>query len=612
MIRESGIIDLPEIFRLVPGFYVGSNASFLQTANPVVSYHGMTDAYSRRMQVLIDGRSVYEPMYGGVQWSDLPIAIADIERIEVTRGPNAASYGANSFLGAINIITQHASQARGSSVSMARGNGRSDTFYRYGGKLDDLDYRITIGHRVDEGIQARYDAKRTNLFTARADYRASDNDVLEFQFGYNGGSREEGDRNFDALVFREREKDAYSHFQQVRWRHTMNQTSDFSLQAYHSVSESDDPVTSINLQPLFNPIPLQNPRLFIDNDVKSERFEVEAQHTFSPISSVRTVWGGSLRTDRTTAPFYLNSDKTDDFHLQRLFGHAEWRPLDRVTLNAGAMLEHNDFTGSDVSPRFSANVRLAPGHTLRVGVSAATRTPTYLEEKFMARFVVPTQVPGLTFIQERLRNLGGLKPERILSKEIGYLGTFGTLSLDTRIFDDAMRDFMQSMKFPDPYTVPPGFTRIPGTPRPFTYTNSGDAAVRGFELQAQWRLWESTRLIANYARVKIYGHEDELERDFLDSAPNNTISALLTHRFNSDWDASLAYYQTSRVSALGDGDPVQLARHADLRIARKFELGSVRGELSGVAQNAFNSHYEEFAAYNVMRRRAFVNLRLDF
>lgn len=622
MIRESGIVDLAELFRLVPGMYVGSNAGFLQTVNPVVSYHGMTDAYSRRMQVLIDGRSVYEPLYGGVQWSDLPIALADIERIEVTRGPNAASYGANSFLGVINIITQHASEASGSSVIMTRGSGRNDTFYRYGGKYNDLNYRITLGHRIDDGIQRRFDSKRTDLLTMRADYRASDRDELEFQFGYNGGSRQEGDPYPDALIFLPRSKDVQSHFQQVRWRHNFSATSDFSLQGYHSYSRSDDLVSSVDLVQFFGPI-LRSPKLLLDNDVENERYDIEAQHTFSPWQSLRMVWGGSLRLDQTTAPFYLNSGDRDSFHLQRVFGHAEWRAHSRLVLNAGAMFEHNDLTGSDLSPRASANFRLAPGHTLRVGISTALRTPTYLEEKFMGRFVIPTAIPGVTFIQEQFRDQGGLRPEQIISKEIGYLGDFGGLNLDLRLFEDALSNIIRQTKVPHPYNAPPGFIRIPGTPRPFTYINGPDVQVRGFEVQAQWQLTSATRLLANFANVRFYGKQERsgidllptealLERHFLNSAPDNTFSAMLTHRFNPYWDASLMYYQTSQVAALGDGTPVKLARHADLRIARKFELKRVQGELSAIAQNLFDTQYAEFAEYNVMGRRAYVNLRLDF
>ena len=90
MIRASGIVELPEIFRLVPGFYVGTNASLVHGTNHAVSYHGMVNAYAGTMQVLVDGRSAYSPLYGGVQWSELPISIVDIERIEVTRGPKCS------------------------------------------------------------------------------------------------------------------------------------------------------------------------------------------------------------------------------------------------------------------------------------------------------------------------------------------------------------------------------------------------------------------------------------------------------------------------------------------------------------------------------------------
>lgn len=611
-IRASGVVDLPDIFRLVPGFYVGSNAGFFQTVNPVVSYHGMTDAYSRRMQVMIDGRTVYEPLYGGVQWSDLPLALTDIERIEVTRGPNAASYGANSFLGVINIITQHPLQAAGSSVSLTHGNGRNEAFYRYGGKLNDLNYRITTGYREDDGLQNRNDYKRTEMISARADYRASDKDELEFQFGYNGGAREEGDKNFDAILFTPRTKDVYSHFQLVRWRRNLSQDSDLSVQAYHSFDASNDPVVSVDLTALFKPIPLVNPRLYVNNDVRNERFDLEAQHTFAPLESVRLAWGGNLRLDRTYAPNFLGTTKTDAFHLARAFGQLEWRPVNRLVINAGAMLENNDTTGTDITPRASVNFKLTPQHTIRIGISTATRTPTYLEEKFHSSVIIPTQTPGLTFMREFFRDDGGLNPERILSREIGYLGTCGGLSLDMRLFNDSIDDLIQRVKVKKPYFLPAGFTKIPGAPVPGTYINQGEVLVNGFESQIQWRIGGGTRLIANYARVSIHGDKTELERDFPDSMPTTTISALLSHQFNARWDGSLAYYETSAVTALGDGDPVGYAQHWDARLARSFESGRWSGEVSGTVQNLFNSQYQEFAAYNVMSRRAYVNLKLDF
>ncbi len=605
-IRASGVIDLPDVFRLVPGFYVATNAGYVHNTNHVVSYQGMTSSYAARMQVLIDGRTVYEPLYGGVQWSELPLAIQDIERIEVTRGPNAASYGANSFAGVINIITRHPTDTPGSMISMSHGNGRNEAFYRYGGKLDDTSYRVTLGYREDDGLQNRVDFKRTRMLATRVDHRLNNHDELELQFGLTTGDRGEGDPLIDPIIFLARTKQIDTNFQLAKWRRSISQRSDFSLQAYRAYSRSDDFFITSDLRDL---VPIISPeRLQYDIEVENERYELEAQHTFSPADTVRMVWGGSVRQDRTKAPFYLGTSKTQTFNLQQLFGHVEWHPLDRLVLNAGAMIEHNDFTGTDTSPRVSANFRLAPGHTLRAGVSTATRTPAFLEERFQTHLTATTTVPGVTLIRPYFADSGGLSPERIISREIGYLGTYGNISLDARVFDNDIRDIIKEFTNRN-YVPPAGFTRISN---PFDFTNGGDVSVRGFETQLQWRLWQSTRLIANYAKVRLAGKEEELERYFLDSAPGETISALLSHRFNQAWDASLAYYHTGRVTMLGDGNSVDAAKYWNARLARSFVSRNWKGEVSATVQNLFDHKYQEFSDYNTLRRRAFLTLSLDF
>jgi len=95
MIKASGFRNIADLFRLVPGMYVGE----LYSHTPIVAYHGSTEEFSRRMQVLIDGRSVYLPPISMVDWEDIPLEMDDIERVEVVRGPAAASYGANSLHG---------------------------------------------------------------------------------------------------------------------------------------------------------------------------------------------------------------------------------------------------------------------------------------------------------------------------------------------------------------------------------------------------------------------------------------------------------------------------------------------------------------------------------
>ena len=152
-IRASGIVDLPEIFRLVHDFYVGANTGFVYSTDYAVSYHGLNSAYVGSMQVMINGRSVYSPLCGGVKWSELPLAIADIERIEITRVPNAASYNANAFQGTINIITQITDGIPTNRVIATHGKGGNEVFYTHSAKLNALDYRRIAGYKQDDGIK---------------------------------------------------------------------------------------------------------------------------------------------------------------------------------------------------------------------------------------------------------------------------------------------------------------------------------------------------------------------------------------------------------------------------------------------------------------------------
>ena len=616
-IRASGVVDLTDIFRLVPGMYVGHNAGYFHTVNPTVSYHGLTDAYSRRMQVLVDGRSVYSPIYGGVQWSDIPLAIEDIARIEVTRGPNSASHGANSFLGVINIITKHASETLGNTAVLTSGSDRKGLTLRHGGKDGDLQYRITAGLKNDHGIQERNDDKRIRMLNLRADYRLNARDELEFQFGYNGGDREEGMLEEDNLLFLPRTKQVTSRFEQLNWRRALDSQSEFRLQAYHSREESDDFMASADLTSVV-PVPLVNPRLLQDHDVVTDRYDIEAQHTFEPTASTRMAWGGSVRLDRTKAPFFLGTRDTESFRLGRLFGHLEWTPVSRLVLNAGAMLENNNITGTDITPRASANFKLAPGHTVRASISTATRTPTLLEEKFNTRNIVPTLVPGLTLLNQIYLSTGGLSPERITSRELGYQGSFGRLTFDGRLFHDRIRDVINGYELEN-FPHEAGLTAFPNDTA--SYRNASDINLHGFEAQAQLRLGAGTRIIGNYSHIRIDPDMDasftstgeaRRFRDLGESMPVNSFSLLAWHRFDSGWMGTVGYYQLGETKMPGDGNRVDSARHWDLRLARGFTLGRTQHEISLTSQNAFDYDYQEFARYNTMQRRTYLQYRVDF
>ena len=618
-IRATGAVDIPELFRLVPGMYVGTNAGYVYNTNHAVSYHGMNTAYPGNMQVLINGRSVYTPLFGGVKWSELPIALMDIERIEITRGPNAASYGANAFAATVNILTSTPSETPANTALATHGNGRNEAFYRHAGKTGDLAYRVTTGYRQDDGLDERNDFKRTRFANAQADYQINLNNNFEFEFGLTEGARGEGNAGEDNIVFLPRTKQMNNYYGLARWKHQLSETSDFQLQAYHSYDRSDDETTSVNLRPLIaliSPIlaaGLVSDSIYINNEVITERTDIEAQHIFGLGANIRAVWGASVRQDTTYAPHYLDNKKTDRFDLQRLFGHVEWRPHAVLTVNTGAMLEHNDFTGTDISPRVSLNFKPHPNHALRLGISSALRTPNYVEEKFNQKYAIATTLaapfPRLV-LQQVLADKGNVNPEQIISKELGYVGKLGDVQLDGRIFSDEITDVIRFNERTD-FTVPAGVLLVNPTDVD-TGLNSGSAKVEGLELQTNWKIGTKTNLLLNHSHIRIRETHTGLEKNFTKSMPVNTLTAMLTHDFKNGWDASLAYYQTSESTQLGDGDNVDLIRRCDIRAARKFNTGRWNGEVSAVVENLFNTHYEEFADYNTLKRRARVNLRLDF
>lgn len=604
-IRAAGIIDLPEVFRLVPGFYVATNPGFIQNTNHVVSYHGLTDAYARNMQVLIDGRTIYQPLYGGVQWSEIPITINDIERIEITRGPNAASYGANAFFGTINIITQTPTGAKGNWLSANHGNGRNELFYHHSGKLNELNYRISAGYREDDGLSNRTDFKRTNVLNGRGNLKLTDTQELEFQFGYAEGSRGEGDQRPDAVFFLPRTTEVSNHFQLLKWNLHINPKYDLYVQAFHARDNFDDVISTANLSlPAFPS--LQSFR----NPYEFDRIDLETQLTAVLSDDFQYAVGASIRRDRLYSPFWLGNNRKDTFDLRRLFAQAQYDLNSKLTLNAGLMIEDNDFTQTDLSPRASLNVHLTPKQTLRLGYSEAFRTPSYLEEKFRGGLRLTSTLPQ-TLLRQRFFNEGNLKPEKIQSRELGYIGNWEQLTIDAKLFHDTISNYI--MEFDNLSFVAPANTiLLDGDVG--TFRNTGSIDKQGFETQLQWTINPNTKLLLNYANIRLSPNNIRPSRvdDVRNASPREIASFLLSHRINSNWDASFAGYYTSAVHALGDGNPLDSMHRFDARLARKFQFSDVSGECSLNVQNLTDRHEQEFAIYNELRRRAFVNVRLDF
>jgi len=153
MIAQSGAREIPDVLRLVPGMVVGYEKGW----EAFVSYHGTSADMARRMQVLIDGRSVFQPSLAFVDWIGLPLELDDIDRIEVVRGPNAAAYGANSFLAVVNIITRNpADLPTVRAYTRQGGEGINDNYVSYAGATERLSWQLSANQRNDSGFSTYY------------------------------------------------------------------------------------------------------------------------------------------------------------------------------------------------------------------------------------------------------------------------------------------------------------------------------------------------------------------------------------------------------------------------------------------------------------------------
>lgn len=590
LIHATGAREIAELFRLVPGMYV-SYVTYVGGLQALVSYHGLASEFTNRMQVLVDGRAVYNPTLGEVSWTNLPLHIDDIERIEVVRGPAAASHGANSFLGVINIITRHAAQDRGVHASLTRGDHSvNDRLLRYGGSAGNFDYRFTAALRRDDTYDAVSDSRRIDLFTFRGDYRLGSRDTLTLQAGYNGGKR--GTQAPTSVqpdpVDYPRDIRIGNHFQQIQWVRALERGNELSVQFYHNYLGLKD----ISLTQPAEVLAFQ--QYTVDDSVRAHRYDLEVQHTVNARPGLRWVWGGSTRYDSSVAPTSLSTPVGN--HSQRLFAHAEWRAAARWLVNFGAMVERTDFTGSDVSPRLAVNYRLAPRHTVRASVSRALRNPTLIEEKTDRKYVL-----GPLLVQRYLVS-GNLEPERILSRDLGYVAELANgIRFDARAFSDRLTRLVGEVELPFPGGYQ-GITR--------DFRNLNDVHQSGFETQLRWRLSRATRV--GLAQARINTRSNNLTSDFTASTPRNTYSAFGIREFGGGASGTVMLFYQDPILPMLFGERQERIKRVDARVAQRFRLGSSHAEASLVVQDLLNGKHTDFRHDNVFDRRGYAKVEIFF
>lgn len=625
MIVASGFRTVPDIFKLVPGMYV----SYYKGSQAFVSYHGATDQYARRMQVMIDGRSVYLPPVSMVDWANLPITVDDIERIEVIRGPAAASHGANSTQGVISIITRDAGAVNGKRISVTRGNkGINDVSARFGATGEKFDYRMTLAYTADNGyddlttnpnnisggtqlLNNSNDSNQARLLNYRADYHPNRVDRLDLQFGFNHDVQGVGfnDRNPTParpnLTNGNVLHDLFSNasFLQLGWIRSLENAAELNVRYYHIRKDLHETFPIYYVGVYIAPV---------QQSVQTGRDEIEVQHTLPISPSNRLVYGTAYRVDKISGQGYVpvlpmiysSSVSTSEY---RVFAHDEWRISPLLLLNSGAMLERDQLGHQRTSPRIALNFHITPQQTFRIGASIAYRTPSLVETRFALNR------PGVLFIPNATVTTPGLMPERMLSREIGYLGEFPdwSTSLDARLFSDQLGNGIYQTN-------------------QRTFTNGMSAVYRGLEATLKHSFDKDGELTVNFAHELASSNGPSLLaagqntfnparpdiNDILSgSTPRNSASVLYSQRLANDFSFSAAYYLQDAMQPFDRGhlDYQPTQRRVDVRIAKEFrDTGHIKGEVALVVQNLFDPGYTEYIANNLFNRRGYVTLTVNW
>ena len=580
-LAKFGIRSIPEALRLVPGMIVTQASG----TDYRINYHG-TNIYSpRRMNVLIDGMSVYRSAFARVEWTALPVAIEDIQRIEVTRGPNSASYGPNSMLAIINIITKHPQAVEGTTLSATGGTrGTAEGMARHAGKIGDAtSYRITLEHQQNRGFDSvaipimkpiavqNHDGSRIDKFNFRSITDLSKQDTLDLQAALLSSEQDKsGIDAFQRTFFPDIKLTEYN--VNAVWRRTISSNEEFKIQAFIYQHNHDQPwnqcLPMLAFLPELGTLWRANPsyaKTIIAGGIPSggtpadnalakaalqairalganafmptcgnanqnhreRRADLEAQNTYVISRSLRMVGGFGIRRDLADSQTYLNG--TVGNTTWRAFANVEYKPIASVSMNIGGYYEHDTLTGSSFSPRFALNKHIDDNNTVRFVLSRAERMPNIIEQRANWSYLTTNLTPSVNgttqaYYAQNARALSNLDAEKILSKEIGYTGNFPQygLMLDAKVFDDHLTNLISERLTLDN----------------FSPTNSSDARLRGAEIQVSYEPAEHWMMQLGYSHLN-NDASNPLEQT---QYAKNSGSITVTHLLPNGWRGSLALY----------------------------------------------------------------------
>lgn len=624
LITASGARNITDVLRLVPGMLVVPDSGNLTTVN----YHGTSPGQARRLQVLIDGRSVYRAGFAKVDWTSLPVAIEDIQRIEVFRGPNTVSYGANALLGVINIITVPAKDVHGTALKSTLGeNGIRDWYARQAWHSNNSDMRLSLSGLADNGFDKRKngtdfrDGRRLSRFNLRANHQLDEHNTIDWQLAFKEGSNQISNNYRPAFAGQinprlgeqddNSDEQATDYGASLRWTNIINAKHSISLQAnaqqwqrqrewracdaqisfspelnelwrISSVQQREDlfnrelisnpsprqsTLQKWLLSKLLSPNPLPHTCGLINENSRESRFDLELQDTYSVSDSLRLISGLSYRYDQARSRTFLNGRQRKD--IIRAFSQFEWYASQHWLLQGGGMFEHDSNNGDSFSPRLAVNYLFTPAHGLRAVYSEAVRSPDMFENHADWRYRVHDLRPQLTQGSTAdffisAQGSSKLKQEKIQAYELGYNGHFAAQRLSIDI-----KFFEEKISH-----------MISHRPRleSFNLNNSDQIKFYGSELEANWQATPKDRLRLSYAYIKERA-SNALDQDI---SPPHSGSFTWLHNWQNNWSSSLMYFAAQQL----DKKDLQLTT---LRLAKQFDWGNKRLTLAGNLQKTLNN-----------------------
>ena len=660
MIEASSAINLIELLRLVPGFQVGSIDGTESTA----TYHGLSTQHNKRLQILVNGRSVYQSTFGGALWYNLPVSIDEIEKIEVLRGPNAASFGANAFSAVVNITTFHSDNKPGLKIGhLGGGRDTKRNYFSYAKGLESTSFRINAEIESNTGYQDTYLNSHLNigdpLLPLNTDYPLYDdhfhrqmnlridhvgdkgsNHMLEFgfknlKFG-QGYIDTLNDGYFDRVAPFNKMVDSY--YFNYLWEKTESLLLTNRLRiSYNFIDQDETWFGSVARGGFGNPDPLPD-SWYRNTSFQDRRIDLEFQQNRILSPTLQTVWGLGARYDESNSGGQLLDDSHSRYSFST-FGHIEWKTNQYVTLNAGGFLENHEDIGTYFSPRLALNLKPNQANAFRATISQAYRMPSFEAEYTDSYTIVaydvgpPLNLPeGFPFDFYSTGNQE-LEPELMTSYELGYHGLFfdDKLNIDIRLAKEKIEDIIEGTKTNNG-------KNDPFIPR-FRWLNYGQADIDSAELQLSYRPSEKSLLMLHASYANISGYKSERYTDFtgdtsdcpdydndgngdppvnanscldetLDrNTPQLTTGILVSHRFDNGVSISSQYNFHEAYLTSGKGDVLNTPfETVDIKFSKTWSINKTDIKASLIVRNIANEYYEDFENDNLVGREAYFQL----